>query len=325
MRKVKFIALIFVIAAASAWAATIRVTAPAAGAVLCKDRTYSITWDSSGVSGPVMVWLMQGRIVAAYLTWSTDNDGRFDYTVAARVPTGEYTMAVISRNDRSVRGESGAFRIDPCTFTPAPPPPMEIAPMIRVFPESADVKVTGIIRVRWTTRGRVPDVVEISIHREPACADHGILLSTANTSAGEKYVYIPLYVTPENYYMRIGEPGSSLFGRSSPLLIGYEYNVVRPTRSSACYRGDSMVVRWGSRTSGGVVDIGIVRASTVASGGRSPDYCLAESTANDGEERVTIPAGLAPGQYRIWVCSQVCPVGIPARGSFSEPFTVSAR
>lgn len=328
MRKTSLLVLVFFAVAAAAWAGTITVTSPRAGDVLCKGRAYQIRWTSSGVSGRVMVRLMQGRVAAAYLSWDTENDGLFDYTVPNIVREGDFTVAVVSRDDSSVRGESGTFRISSCLVT-AKTQSAEIMPSITVlaFPsdEMYKICITGIIRVRWSTRGRMPEVVHITLHPYSGsiCSGDGTLLSTVRTSAGEQYVYIPASVSDGYYNIRIGQFHSSLFGCSPQFLINFVYIVTEPTRSSSCYRGDSIVVRWRSREPESAVDIGIIGESSF--GRRVVDSCLARGTANDGMERVTIPASLPPGLYRIWLMHAVCTVGVPSCGSFSEPFNVSAR
>ncbi len=115
-----------------ALAGTITVTSPRAGEVLYKDRTYTIAWTSSGKVGRVMVRLMRGRIAAVNLSLNTENDGSFEFPVPNKIREGEFTIEV-QNTSRSVKGESGIFRIIPNMMAAPPPPlPLEIMPTITI-------------------------------------------------------------------------------------------------------------------------------------------------------------------------------------------------
>jgi len=338
MRKIGLSVLIFAAVTAAASAATITVTSPRAGDVLCQGRAYQVRWTSSGVTGRVMVRLMQAGVVHSYLSWDTENDGLFDYTVPNTVREGEYIVAVLSRDDRSASGQSGSFRISSCLVTAAPPPPMEIMPQITITspsrPTQADFigfygYVGGYMKIQWTTRGRMPSIVNITLHPVD-CSGDGIYLSTANPSAGEQLVRIPTMVTSEGLQsIRVGAFPGAPFGCSRFNL----YNaliVTEPRLGSVWHPGESVAVRW--RGPGGfnthliLASEGSIRRFRFFD---SSDRILAESIpASDGTRRITLPADLAPGRYAVYLA---CVVGSAAHlcavrdGTFSEIFQVVAR
>ena len=240
MRKIFIRMTVFMIIAGMAWAGTITVSSPRAGEVLCKGRTYTIAWSSSGRIARVMVRLMRGSTVAANLSWSTENSGRFEFAVASSIPEGEYTIAVNDVVDRAQGSESGLFRVSACTMTVASPAPAEIMPQITVIypggPTGGYIHVGGYCPVQWKTIGRMPDVVTISLH--PAdCSGTGTYLSTARTSAGAQYVRIPPTFGGEGVHsIRVGVFGGSLGGCGQMRLVR-DFQILYPTSGTVLRRG----------------------------------------------------------------------------------------
>ena len=166
MYKILGVVVLIITFSMPGWTGTITVSAPAPGDVLCKGRNYPVIWTGSAKFARVMVRLKQGSTVAANLSWDTENDGRFEFDVAASIPEGNYSIEVQSV-DRSVKGESGVFRVSPCTMATVPPPPLEMAPQITNVHPNYEREITyvgGHFLVTWETRGRVSDLVNITLH-----------------------------------------------------------------------------------------------------------------------------------------------------------------
>jgi len=323
-------ALVFFAVTGMVWAGTITVTSPRFGAKLCHGRNYPITWTSSGKVGRVMVRLMSGRIAAANLSLSTENDGRFDFAVVNTIPEGDYVIEVQSL-DRSTKGQSETFRVNSCILTPAPPPPLEVIPQIIItspHPNSA-LCVGQYLYVKWRAVGRMPAVVDITLH-QPDCSGHGIYLTTANASAGQQFVRIPPTVRPsasQPVHIRVGEFRSPTFGCVKLNFLHCKNIITEPNSGTIWRRGESAVVRWNciDREGNNTVNIFLeTEANVTRSGFRGFTILLACNRPNTGEASITVPAGLAPGRYLVSVTTPD-PQCVWYFGTMSEPFQITVR
>lgn len=351
MKKNFVCATVFMMIAGMAWAEAITVTSPRASDVLCKGRTYAATWTSSVKIARVMIRLVRGGVVAANLSWGTDNDGHFEFAVAGTVPEGDYRIVVADVANRTHSGESGIFHVSACTVTPAPPSRTEIMPQIIVIspngppppvPEGMDppwVKEGEYFEVKWRTVGPMPEVVTVSLHPDDRSGE-GVYLSTANTAAGRQVVKIPVgsqnNATRTYMSIRVGVYHGALAGWGFIQVAKDVFSgvaITDPDRASVWHPGDNVVVRW--RGGEGLrVRIGIVLVSE-DSIGRFVNVreVLAENLhLSDNERHLTVPAGIAPGRYMICITNYegdaIGPLHISDirhRGTFSEIFQVTSR
>lgn len=307
MKKIIIHAIAFMIVTGMAWAGTIIVTTPVAGDVLCKGRTYTIAWTSSGKIGRVMVRLMSGRTAAANLSLDTANDGCFDFPVDANIPEGGYTIEV-QNTSRSVRGESGTFRISACTMTPAPPPPVEVMPTIRVTEPyyRGGYGVGQYVAVEWTSLGRVPEVIDITLH-QPDCSTTGIHLASVRTAAGRQVVRIPPTIRPsaaQPVHIRVGQFRSSTSGCVRMDGLQCDNIIMEPNSRSIWHPGETVIVRWNNiaPVAGSNGSVSIYMGSEYGVYHNRPisfQKTLACDVRNTGEARVLVPADLAPGRYTV--------------------------
>ena len=323
--------LVFFGVTSMVWAGTITVTSPRFGAKLCHGSNHPITWTSSGKVGRVMVRLMSGRIAAANLSMSTENDGHFDFAVANTIPEGDYVIEVQSM-DRSTKGQSGTFRINACTLTPAPLPPVEVIPQIILTSphRNSALEVGQYLTVKWRTIGRMPAVVDITLH-QPDCSGHGIYLTTANTGAGQQVVRIPPSVRPsvsQPVHIRVGEFRSPTFGCVKLNFLHCKNIINEPNASTIWRRGESAVVRWSinDREHNNTVNVYLETvANVLRSDFRGFTKSLACLRPNTGEASITVPADLVPGSYIVCVAPSIDSTCAWYFGTCSESFQIAMR
>ncbi|HEX7502044.1 MAG TPA: GPI anchored serine-threonine rich family protein [Acidobacteriota bacterium] len=118
MKKSVLSACLLFLGVIPAYAQTIHVTSPAAGASWCRGQSNTITWTSTGAVGTaVRIRLMRGTAAVQEITLDTANDGSFDWPVPAATAPGSYTVRVRSKENATV-GESAAFTIAACGSGP---------------------------------------------------------------------------------------------------------------------------------------------------------------------------------------------------------------
>lgn len=95
---------------------SITVTSPAAGSVWPVGSTRTITWTSSGISGPLSIKLrladqpMSDPVLE--IAASTADDGSFAWAIPASLPPAEYEVRVrTAADDHFIFGDSGNFTI----------------------------------------------------------------------------------------------------------------------------------------------------------------------------------------------------------------------
>jgi len=325
MRKTSVLVLFLFAVLAVAGPKTITVGSPRAGDVLCKGKSYKIQWASSGVGDRVKVQLISRTGVAISITKTIgiENDGLLEYTPRDTTSEGTYTIAVSSM-DGTVRGISGAFRIDPCLATLAPPPPLEIVPTISIERQNEHnaMWVGGAWKVNWTTIGRMPELVNIYLY-PPGCSGTGTLLATARTSARSQWVRFPETLAGGYYSFWVGQPGTSLSDCSERIQLHRQLMVTEPYAATVWHRGESVVVRWRRESAfiTPLVDINLWRE------GMSPGtfYSLAYGVPETAcLRRVTIPNDIPLGTY-ILVITFNGSGGTRSCGPESEPFQIVAR
>lgn len=329
MRKFLVGAFWLVVMTGMVQAATIKVTSPRTGEVVCHGRDCTVTWTSSGKVGRVMVRLMRSGTVAANLSPATANDGRFDFTVAATIPAGNYRIEVQNLN-RTAKGESGSFQISPCAPAPAPPPPVAIMPQISITApgRNSALAVGGYFEVKWRTVGRMPEMIHITLH-QPDCSGAGINLSTVRASAGRQVVRIPQSIRPSSgqpIHLRAGEFRTSLFACVQLDRIHCRNIIHEPNSTSIWHPGETVVVRWSViNSSGATTNIYMGSERNIFNHPVAPCYdrLLARNIPNSGEARVTLPADLAPGKYAVSV--EKGEFDVYYFGTSSDIFQVAAR
>jgi hypothetical protein len=271
-----------------------------------------------------MVRLKQGSTVAANLSWDTENDGRFEFDVAASIPEGNYSIEVQSV-DRSVKGESGVFRVSPCTMATVPPPPLEMAPQITNVHPNYEREITyvgGHFLVTWETRGRVSDLVNITLH-PPDRSGRGTFLSTARAGARRQLVRIPpSFAGSGAHAIRVGTTVEGVAGWGK---CGIErlFLVTEPTARSVWHPGERVVVRW-TRIGAGtdpawMFSIALINPNAVASGAWPFAASFPGASPGDGELWFNLPADVSPGIYYVIVG------GLDEFAPASDHFRVEAR
>jgi hypothetical protein len=88
-------------------AAYIKVTFPGRDAVWEKGKSYSIRWESKGVTGSVKIRLVNKNGQVFDVVNSAGNSGSYDWTIPKDVNDGAYKIQVM-KVDGSVKGESRA-------------------------------------------------------------------------------------------------------------------------------------------------------------------------------------------------------------------------
>ncbi len=197
---------------------------------------------------------------------------------------------------------------------------LEIMPAIHVTSPGASLTavVGGNINVRWEKRGRVPDRTSISLHPGDGCRGYGTTMVHITPNDGYEVAHLPPSAEAGSYSVRVGMFGSSLFGCSPTFQVIWGWGVYEPRRSATWHAGAAGTVRWRSGGPHTPVDILLVRD------GDRFGRCLVRATADDGEQRVTLPRDAALGSQRIGLCVNCCTGYEWGLTSFSEYFDVVA-
>ncbi|NIM15748.1 MAG: hypothetical protein GTO45_27485, partial [Candidatus Aminicenantes bacterium] len=97
---------------------TITVTSPKSGVNWKIGNKYTITWNSSYVTGNVRIQLFKGTTRLGNITNNTANDGRFAWTIGTltngyqvKIPGSNYRVKIRSVNDSTIWDFSGYFTI----------------------------------------------------------------------------------------------------------------------------------------------------------------------------------------------------------------------
>ncbi len=165
-RIIGFIAIF--ILAASAFAATVTVTKPAAGETWVKGQAYQIVWTKSGdMPNTVRISLRDktGATEVKLIADNQPNSGSFPWTVPADVADGQYVVRVKVKN-ATVSDDSDIFNI----AASAPPPP-PAASITVTKPAAGDKWHRGDAEVvNWTKSGTMPNAVKISLMNKTSTA-----------------------------------------------------------------------------------------------------------------------------------------------------------
>ena len=95
--------------------ASITVTNPHGGEVWCKGHTYTITWNSSGITGPVGIKLFQNGSSLGYVAQNVSNTGHYSWTIGNIIGVGPISAGshyqIQVKKSGVAAGLSGEFRI----------------------------------------------------------------------------------------------------------------------------------------------------------------------------------------------------------------------
>ncbi len=110
------------------------ITKPDGGETLYRGLPYTITWNSTGVTGAIQIDLYKGGALVQQLAPAAVNDGEYSYTPAMGLVDGnDYTIKITSNNDNTVFDSSGA------DFTIAAAPPT----LIVTYPNEGEALTKG--------------------------------------------------------------------------------------------------------------------------------------------------------------------------------------
>jgi len=105
--------LVFLFIVSTAFTQSITMMSPNGGENWQKETTHNITWNSSGVSGNVIIKLLKGGTMLGSIAWNVPNTGNYSWTIndiagTPIQPGNDYTVLVRSFNDHSIQDESDA-------------------------------------------------------------------------------------------------------------------------------------------------------------------------------------------------------------------------
>jgi len=110
-QKLLFLILTFFITSLLVFSASIKVISPNGGENWQKGSTYNITWNSSGVSGNVIIKLLKGGTMLGSIAWNIPNTGNYSWAInkireTSIQPGSDYRVLIRSFDDHSIEDES---------------------------------------------------------------------------------------------------------------------------------------------------------------------------------------------------------------------------
>jgi len=297
MKKVIWMAALFILGASLASGQTIRISSPAAGTNWCRGQSCPINWTSIGAVGAtVRIRLMQGSTAVQEITLSTRNSGSFPWTIPAGTPVGDYTVRVRSGENPTL-GETGVFHISNCsTPPPPPPPPASEYPMTFTSPAGgASLCAGSSYTVSWNRNSITDPMVRILLLTQSLSRVNSVNLVIPNRGTYNWTVPAAMNIGPHMLRLEPSEQDESaprILAESPVFQISHCYS----TRPSIDYTGPDIVEV--------CFDIATIQWQTRGDPIRSVDidfYCrtlpggifrLAASAPNSGSAHVRIPRAL---------------------------------
>jgi len=334
---VVMVVLILVMASAvGAFAATITVTSPAAGAQWKAGTSQAIDWTSSSDVGPVKVLLQKGAVTFAVLESSVGFPGslknEFLWTVPLDLMNGQdYAIVVISNKNPSIKGTSGAFSINKPTAnngklaSSTAKPPSAVGNVIIVNQPAGGIfwQPGATNKITWTnlsgdTTGKVDLVLYLGNNLvRPIAADVPI-------NQGSLDWKIPADVIPGNQYrIQVASATNSALQAFSDFfsLLTPTITVTTPAGGENWAIGIKHDITW--KYAGNVGNFVHISLQPEP-GTQGAAAVLAADIHLDGGGKGTfswpIPANSQPGAYRIKVISEN-----PGVVGTSAPFSLNVE
>jgi len=253
------------------------VTSPNGGENLEVGSVHPVTWISVGAVSSVVTiqYTIDNGTSWNSISASTDNDGRFDWTVPAQL--SDACRVRVSDGDADPTDESDAL------FSIVPVPALTVT-----SPNGGEnLEVDSIYTITWTSEGIVNNVsLQFSVNNGSTWNS-----LTASTSNDGSYDWTVPDLVSDSCRVRIfqssdGEPADESDALFSIVPIP-AIRVTSPNGGENFNAGSLQTISW---TSEGLV--GAVTIQYTADGGESWTE-ITGSTANDGLYAWTLPAGLS--------------------------------
>jgi hypothetical protein len=278
MKKEWAVFVLIGLAVMPAAAASIAVQTPVAGDNWVIGSSHTITWTSSGVTGPVDVILRPAGAPAAPPTLGiaagTANDGSVNWTIPASVTPGDYLVRIRSVNTPAVFGDSGNLTLSKLPTIMDPPfktiPRIEQAryPCLAVTaPKKGDsCDPYNIVKIKWNRNGTQDANVSITLLRSGKghlMGETKLAASTPNNGAFD-WDPVSLMPAPGAYTLRVRTLDGKCVAYSEEFKIPEVGNItlLSPLGGEKIENSTSFPVTWKSLGNTQTVDILLTRASS---------------------------------------------------------------
>jgi len=150
-------------------------------------------------------------------------------------------------------------------------------------------------KVAWTKAGPQADRVGIFLFNADCTARNRTLVADTPND-GEEMVALPTGVPPGTYTVRVATSDGRLWDCGPPFgILKSPFIITIPTPGTFWSTVGEFSVGWSTTQNRGVqLDIFLRRPGDMVG-----TVVLKSRTSNDGTERVTIPAGVSPGDYLV--------------------------
>lgn len=274
---------------------TIAVVSPNGGETFTAGTLNNITWTSD-VTGNVRISLLKAGAHYAMISFSTPNDGVFEWLIPARLAAGsEYSVKIASVTFPTL------FDVSDAAFSITPGGGTFVTVLSPNGGETFDVGAT--MPITWTSD--VTGYLRISLQKGGVDL---MLISAKTVNDGSFDWLIPATVpTGTDYSVKICYCLNTVVSDVSdaPFTIngtgGSTIAVISPNGGETFTAGTTNAITWSSDITGNV------RISLLKAGAH---YSLiSSSTPNDGSFDWLIPSGLAAGtEYTVKIASAVTPL-----------------
>ncbi len=212
--KKKFLSFLFVLVfiIAVSYSATITVTNPHGGENWVIGNTYTITWNSNGITGPVGIKLFQNGRSLGYIAQNVPNTGSYSWTINNIIGVGPISAG--SHYQIQVKKSGVAAGLSAGEFTISNPPAASITV---TNPHSGDVWYTErTYTIKWKKIGEMNTKVKIFLMQ-----GNKMMLNITNSTPNNKiYTWIvPASIRDGYYYIKVMTKDNAVYGDSDEFKI----------------------------------------------------------------------------------------------------------
>ena len=295
MRKKPFFFLIWIFFVAVSFSQSITVTNPHGGENWVIGNTYTITWNSSGISGTVGIKLFQNGRSLGYIAQDVPNTGTYRWTIGSIIGVGPISAG--AHYQIQVKKSGVAAGLSAGEFTISNPPAASITV---TNPHGGENWVIGnTYTIRWNSRG-ISGTVGIKLFQNGSSLGY-IAQDVPNTGSYSWTIGNIIGVGPisagAHYQIQVKKSGvaaglsSGEFTITNPSPVSKTITVTYPNGGERIGAPGNIEIRWSS--TGSISNVKILAT------GSSGTLTVADSVPNTGSYTVSIPDDVNNGNYKI--------------------------